>query len=205
MKEYSGLRPRRRRQPATGAVLGLALGAVVLSGCGDARKTFGLDRTPPDEFSVVAQAPLTLPPDFKLRPPRPGSARPQDVAPTEQAARAVFGSTGSTSKRASDKGQSGFAMIGKGEKELLQKAGADSAQQNIRAIVDQETTALISADRQWVDSLIFWQKQEQPYVVVDAQKEAQRLRDNAAQGKPVTAGDTPVIERKRKAPLEDVF
>jgi hypothetical protein len=49
----------------------LCLGA---SACGDStpRQVFGLDKNPPDAFTVVARAPLTLPPDFGLRPPRLG-------------------------------------------------------------------------------------------------------------------------------------
>jgi hypothetical protein len=34
----------------------------------------------PDEFEVVQRAPLTIPPDFDLRPPKPGSPRPQEVS-----------------------------------------------------------------------------------------------------------------------------
>ena len=47
--------------------------------------TLGLDKQAPDEFSVVARAPLELPPDYSLRPPRAGTLRPQDLTPTETA------------------------------------------------------------------------------------------------------------------------
>ena len=40
---------------------------------------------------------------------------------------------------------------------------------------------------------------------IDAAAEAKRLHDNAALGQPVNAGNTPTIERKRKAPLEGIF
>jgi hypothetical protein len=40
---------------------------------------------------------------------------------------------------------------------------------------------------------------------VDASAEAARLKNNAEQGLPVTAGDTPVIKRRKKALLEGLF
>ena len=57
----------------------------------------------------------------------------------------------------------------------------------------------------FIDSLLFWQKQDPPGTVVNAKEEQQRLRENAALGKPVTEGSTPVIERRKKAPLEGLF
>jgi hypothetical protein len=173
----------------------LAVAVVMVSGCGDARRTFGLDHAPPDEFTVVKQAPLSMPPEFALRPPRPGAARPQDVAATQQAAASVFGGGG----------RSFAAGSSAGESALLQQAGAGNARSDIRAQIDAETRSLVVADRRWVDRLIFWQKQEPPYTVVNAQEEAKRLRENAAQGKAPTEGTTPTIERKRKAPLEGLF
>ena len=71
--------------------------------------------------------------------------------------------------------------------------------------MDQETSALIVADKRWIDRLLFWQTQEAPYQIVDPKKESQRLREAQAQGKPVNDGVVPTIERKRKAPLEGLF
>jgi hypothetical protein len=49
----------------------------------------GMDRVGPDEFAVESRAPLTIPPDFDLRPPQPGAARPQDVTSAERARRVI--------------------------------------------------------------------------------------------------------------------
>ncbi|MGH7097736.1 MAG: DUF3035 domain-containing protein [Stellaceae bacterium] len=56
------------------------IGTLALSGCSGVKKAIGLEPTMPDEFEVEAQAPLTIPPDFALRPPKPGTPRPQDVS-----------------------------------------------------------------------------------------------------------------------------
>jgi len=52
----------------------LAAAMLTLAGCDSVRSTLGLDRHVPDETQVVARPPLTLPPDYSLRPP--GGATP---------------------------------------------------------------------------------------------------------------------------------
>lgn len=55
---------------------------VLLCGCSSSSlsRAFGLTRDAPDEFTVVTRAPLSMPPDFSLRPPEPGVARPQETS-----------------------------------------------------------------------------------------------------------------------------
>jgi hypothetical protein len=62
---------------------------ILLSGCSNFRRDIGLERTAPDEFAVESRAPLTIPPDFDLRPPQPGAARPQEVTADEKARKAI--------------------------------------------------------------------------------------------------------------------
>ena len=45
----------------------------------------GFGRQAPDEYQVVERAPLSVPPNFHLRPPRPGALRPQAIDIREQA------------------------------------------------------------------------------------------------------------------------
>ncbi|WP_448188817.1 DUF3035 domain-containing protein [Azospirillum sp. sgz301742] len=190
----SSVSPRRNAS----LFVGLALVALALSGCSDARRAIGLDRNAPDEFAVVSRAPLTLPPDMRLAPPRPGAMRPQEATSAQLAASTVFGGASRTAMS-----KAGGKAPSQGEAALLGKAG--NAEPDIRNRVDQETSALIVADKRWIDTLLFWQKQEQPYQIVDPKKESQRLREAQAQGKPVNDGTVPTIERKRKAPLEGLF
>jgi len=85
-----------RRHPARGADRGLAVmsafclaASSLIAGCGDFKKTIGLEPTLPDEFAVESRAPLTIPPDFDLRPPSPGAPRPQEKASNQQAKQAI--------------------------------------------------------------------------------------------------------------------
>jgi len=175
--------------------------ALLLAGCSDARKVIGLDRSTPDEFAVVPHAPLTLPPDMRGLPePRPGVARPQEPAQREVARDTVF-----------NKGKPGKAIAAgqsQGGSALVARAGAIDP--DVRSKVDQETTALVIADKGWLDTLLFWQKQDAPYTIVDPKKEADRVRRAQSEGKSASegvagGGVVPTIERKKKAPLEGIF
>jgi hypothetical protein len=67
----------------------LAPAFLLLAGCNDFRQAIGLDRVGPDEFAVESRAPLTIPPDYDLRPPQAGAARPQEVSAAEKARKAI--------------------------------------------------------------------------------------------------------------------
>jgi Protein of unknown function (DUF3035) len=60
-------------------------GASLLSGCTDLKQMVGIDQPMPDEFAVESRAPLTVPPEFDLRPPEPGAPRPQEKSADQQA------------------------------------------------------------------------------------------------------------------------
>lgn len=78
--------PRRGRRSAVAALAGCCLaGGLALGGCSDFKQTIGIEKVAPDEFSVENQPPLTIPPDFALRPPKPGAPRPQQANSDEQA------------------------------------------------------------------------------------------------------------------------
>jgi hypothetical protein len=68
-------------------ILGMLL--FLVSGCSDFKKMVGIEKTSPDEFAVESRAPLTVPPDFDLRPPAPGAPRPQEVSAANKARTAI--------------------------------------------------------------------------------------------------------------------
>jgi hypothetical protein len=191
----------RLRRGESGLILSLmALAVVVLSGCeaGDTRKLLGLEKTAPVEFKIAPRAPLSLPPDYALRPPAPGAQRPQEQGSTQRALSAITGNAQARAPATSAAGSTG-------ESALLTHAGAARANPDIREVLERENSALASADQTFLDQLMFWRKAEDRSPVVDAPREAQRLRENAAQGLPNSQGDTPSITRRRRAPLEGIF
>jgi hypothetical protein len=67
------------------------------------KRAIGLERTSPDEFAVESRAPLTMPPDFELRPPQPGAARPQEKSAGQEARQVLEeAGPGEPGKRAPD-------------------------------------------------------------------------------------------------------
>jgi hypothetical protein len=169
---------------------------MMLAGCESARKVFSSDKTAPDEFAVYSRPPLSLPPEYSLRPPSPGEKRPQDLGPQHIAASAILGKT---IKTAAEANKSATKVKGSpGVLALLRETGGLEATDDIRAIVDQETSIISKQDEAFVDKLIFWvdAKPDQG-TVVDADKEQKRIQENQALGKPITEGDTPQVTRKR--------
>jgi hypothetical protein len=165
---------------------------LALSACSSAKKELGLTRESPDEFAVVERAPLEMPPDYALRPPQPGAARPQEMRSPDTARTVVFGV---------DKPQGSAAPVA-AEQMLLEQAGANNAQPNIRQRVDKETAAetdVPSSQKPVAERLLGWTgavggSDEPAASVVDPKAEAERLKKNQEQGKPVTAGETPTIK-----------
>jgi hypothetical protein len=176
---------------------------LALSACEGFRDQLGLTKQSPDEFRVVARAPLSLPPDFTLRPPEPGIARPQEGTAAQQARKAVFRLEQPKTQALNEQVKADGRTLG--ELSLLKAAGADKIDPGIRQAIDSETRQLNAESDDFIESLVFWREKEIPGRVVDATAEAKRLRENAALGKAVTAGETPTIERKSKALFEGLF
>jgi hypothetical protein len=170
---------------------------LVLVGCGDTSltRTFGLVRDTPDEFTVVTRAPLSMPPDFALRPPQPGAPRPQELSDRAQAESALVPDSVLGGSRASG--------VSPGQAALIRDAGG-GAPADIRQKVDQEARLDTNNDG-FVDKLLYWRKDNSQRAVVDPAAEAKRLQQNSALGQSPETGDTPVIRDKKTGWFQDLF
>lgn len=172
-----------------------------LSACSQTKEMLGLERSAPDEFAVYSRAPLSLPPDYALKPPRPGAERPQGEDETLKARRAL---TGRNALAKADP-LAEYQAMSPGLKNILEKSGALSADPNIRQTVDRETSAFITENQSFVDDLLFWKDRKSLSNVVDPAKEAQRIREAQALGQPVDGGEAITINRSEKRLLDNVF
>ncbi len=192
-----------------GAVL--VLSGLVLAACDNPRRALGLEKQAPDEFQVVSRAPLNLPPDFALRPPEPGAERPSVESSRDAARNAVFQLTpgdtpGVLQVPAVSSDRAILSVTTDGEQALLARAGVASAEVDIRQVVDREADVLSDDDDTFLDRLLTFRDADEVIgAVVDPEAEARRLRENDALGLPVTTGETPKIERKRRGLLEGIF
>ncbi|HEY7799298.1 MAG TPA: DUF3035 domain-containing protein [Hyphomonadaceae bacterium] len=162
-------------------VAAVALAALGATACSSGPRT-------PDEFRVVRKAPLTVPPEYNLRPPTPGSARPQELAPDQQARVAVFGS---------DIGRD----ASEGEKAFIAAAGADATDRSVRAQVDFDNAQILRKNRSFADAILNFGRSGSDEVVVDAAAEAERLKAEEESLKEVTGGGTVLIRRKNTSKL----
>jgi len=165
-------------------VLAVLAVATAASGCASVQRAVGASRNSPDEFRVVTQAPLTLPPDYSLRPPRPGEARPTELEPDADARTILFGS---------DIAQDASV----GERRLVAGAGADTVDPTIRDTIDYESQGVVRRNRDFVDRLnIFQGSGAPPPAPINAEAEAERLRADESIRR-ATGGGQVTIERDR--------
>jgi hypothetical protein len=110
-------------------LLGAVAIAMALSACGSSGV---FNRGAPDEFAIARQAPLVVPPDFNLTPPKPGAPRPLAADSQQQALEALFGPT----QRAPAPTPS--------EQNLLDRSGADNADPTARSTVGDTGTVVVN-------------------------------------------------------------
>ncbi len=167
------------------AVFAISMAALIgTSACGSGvRQALGVERATPDEFRVVTIAPLTVPPEYALRPPQPGELRAEDVFQDRQAQRALFGDLEGSD--ASD-----------AEIMFAARAGAADANPDVRALIDGETAAVVRKDRSFADRILFWREGE---TVVRRGGEPEPIDPEAEQERieAVTGGGDVEIVRRR--------
>ena len=143
---------------------------------------------------MTTRAPLSMPPDYNLRPPRPGAPRPQEQSERDQAAAALVPQLALSSPQGD---------ASPGQAALLQETGP-AAPPDIRAKVDQEANQA-KGDDGFINNLLYWRKPAMQNVQVDPQKESQRLKENSALGAGPDVGDTPIIQQKKEGWFTHLF
>lgn len=153
----------------------IALSTLALGACGGLRQSIGLTKVVPDEFLTVSTAPLSVPPEYGLRPPAPGQPRPQELAPESAARQILLGQRQSITRTP-------------GEQALVTAAGADRADPLARYVVDDEFGDIAHKEESFASRVLFWRRDDaatqaptvsqtaQGAVTIDAATEAARLQ-----------------------------
>ena len=106
-----------------------------LAACGDGslREKVGLERKPMDEFKVLSRPPLTVPPEFSLRPPADDSTAASTSNISNEARTLLIGDA---PKPAEPKASSAPATA---DGVFLQRAGAANVDDSVRKTIREES------------------------------------------------------------------
>lgn len=199
----------------------LAGSALLLTACesGSVKDTLGLSRGTPDEYRVVSRPPLSVPPQFNIRPPASSDASPNQLPASKKAQSIVRGegegnADGSldtdtavvpvTSADAGKHKKTKESAASKADSQFLKNAGADEADPSVRNELTEEkyTRQEKQESGSWWDSLTSNDKKDP---LVDSQKESERIQQNEDEGKPVNEGKTPEVKAKDTGLLGRIF
>ncbi len=108
----------------------LVAGALLLTACGGGRSLS--DRAGPDELAITRAAPLVVPTDFSLVPPKPGSPRATGTDAQSAAMEALFGPGVKVPPRSPV------------EQQMLDKAGAANTDPAIRSNAGDPATSTVN-------------------------------------------------------------
>ena len=184
----------------TGAVTAGGGGAHTACSSGSVKETLGLERSAPDEFRVVSRPPLSVPPQFTLRPPVNSDVSPNEASASDQAKSLVLGGKAATAGSADTaivsvkvvgNNKASTSKISGADSQFLKNAGADIADPKVRDALSEEHYAVQEKEESssWWD--IFSSGPEKKDPLVDAKKESERITKNDQNGQPVTEGKTP--------------
>ena len=152
-----------------------------LSSCSDLRKAIGKEKVIPDEYSVVLTPSLIVPPGYKIDPEVFKKNRlieeKNDFNLTEKI------KINDNSDATSFEGLFISKQIPK----------------NIRNIVDEETLGISLSERRGID--VLFGNTPETGVVIDAKKEALRIRKNKSSGKKINSTPSPAIDINSGKPL----
>ena len=170
----------------------LAAGAFALMGCHAFREASGLTKDSPDEFAVVTKAPLIMPPDYNLRPPRDGAPPTNQVEPTDSAQAALFDANGN---------KTAGTDVSASEQQLLAAANATNPDHMIRQQVATDGRSMEAADDAFTQKMLFWNDKAPAGTNVDAEAEAKRLDAAKNGGQPAATpskkkSDSATIDKK---------
>lgn len=152
------------------AIFGCGLGIVTLFALGacstEQKKELGLMKKAPDEFAVVTRAPLSQPPEYTLRPPRPGAGRPNEAPTVERARQTVFGVEDVRPEERSEP-----------TPEFLEKIGVNEADRGIRERLEDENKTYVEENKPVAEKLLFWRNDDEIQGdILDPKEEMERMQ-----------------------------
>jgi len=164
------------------------ISSLFLSSCSKVRESAGVTRKSLDEFKVVENPPLVIPPDFNLLPPDQLEKKNIDNVETELAREILFGLDENLENNEYKK----ISTMN----QILVTTGANSIDSSIRNEIDEQFANEMNIDK------IEWESEIE---VLDAIKESERIRNQLIQDKSIDEGETPTLTSKTKKKKKRFF
>lgn len=157
----------------------LIMGCALLVSCSGTKGVLGVGRSAPDEFKVISNPPLSLPPDFALRPPLTAHSA---QGSSDLSAKELFHANQSASQKVSTS-----AVLSRAEKKLLERARANTANPDIKTLIDDEYRELTEKEEEKgilkkVFSYTKGESDKGKDPVVDAAREKERIEESKKEG-----------------------
>ena len=159
--------------------------AFLLYGCGGVKEKIGLIKKAPDEFQVYESKPLSVPPNFELRPPSEGAIGIEDDNKD-----ILFPDKDETDEE-----------LTLSDEILLIEVGEKETKANIRKIINDENS-IEEVDKSIIDKIlnfeaVFEEKSNDQLEEIDPAKEKERIEKLEKEGKIIKgANDAVIIEKE---------
>ena len=156
----------------------LLLSSLLTVSCSNVRESAGVNRKNIDEFSVIENPPLVIPPDFNLLPPDQLEEKNLDKAESDLAKEILFG--------LDDENDNNNSELSTMEK-ILSKSNADETDDSIRDEIDEQfASEKRSMSKSWDDEI----------EILDSITESERLRNKLLNNENELNEEAPTVKVK---------
>ena len=157
-----------------------------LNSCGKIRESAGVNRKSIDEYTVIKNPPLALPPDYNLLPSEEIIATKKIQDNKELAKEILVGLDEDINENENNSDSSALDSI-------LSQSGAKDSSDKIREEID-----FMYANMSSTKGVFSGEKYMSDEEILDAVEESKRLRDNAFNNESILEGDIPITTRPKK-------
>ena len=155
------------------------LSSVLVVSCSKVRESAGVNRKNIDEFAVIENPPLVIPPDFNLLPPDQLEEKNLDKAESDLAKEILFGLEGETNNDNSE-----LSTM----ENILSESNADETDDSIRNEIDEQfASEKGSISKSWDDEM----------EILDSISESERIRKKLLNNDTESNEEAPKIKVKK--------
>ena len=158
----------------------------LLYGCGGVKEKIGLIKKAPDEFQVYEKKPLSVPPNFELRPPSEGEVLDNE----DDKKNIIFTDEENTDER-----------LSLSDEVLLIEIGENETKENIRKIINDENSIEV-VDKSVIDKIldfesVFDVEADERSEEIDPTKERERIEKLKKAGQIIkSSNEATIIEKE---------